>query len=83
MISYTYDAWGNFTTTVHTTDAEKVKHEWGHFGQLSLHGPAALTLFIEVPSISYNIYCQKTGDWTNYYNMPWEWYADYLGDARH
>ena len=65
------------------SDIEKVKHEWGHFAQLSLHGPAAFTLFIAIPSISYNIYCKKTEDWTNYYNMPWEWYADYLGGARH
>ena len=65
------------------SDIEKVKHEWGHFAQLALHGPAAFTLFIAIPSVIYNLHCQKTGDWGNYYKVPWERYADFLGGAKH
>ena len=61
---------------------EAVNHEWGHFAQLALHGPAVFTLFMALPSLIYNIYRSITGDWTKYYKMPWEAYADYLGGVK-
>ena len=63
-------------------DVNTVNHEWGHFKQLALHGPAMFTLFIALPSLIYNIYCRITGDWSKYYKMPWEAYADYLGGVK-
>ena len=63
-------------------DINTVKHEWGHYAQLAFQGPAAFTKFVAIPSLSYNIYCKITGDWTNYYKMPWEAYADYLGGVK-
>ena len=63
-------------------DIKTVKHEWGHFAQLALHGPAAFMLLFGIPSMLYNLYCQKTGDWSEYYKMPWEAYADYLGGVK-
>ena len=33
-------------------------------------------------SFIYNIYCSITDDWSKYYKMPWEAYADYLGGVK-
>ena len=63
-------------------DINTVNHEWGHFAQLALHGPAVFTLFMALPSVIYNIYCRINGDWDKYYEMPWEVYADYLGGVK-
>ena len=49
---------------------EAINHEWGHFAQLALHGPAVFTLFMALPSLIYNIYCRITGDWWKFYKMP-------------
>ena len=38
---------------------------------------------VVIPSVIYNLYCQKNGDWGNYYKVPWERYADFLGGAKH
>ena len=64
------------------TDATVVKHEWGHFAQLALHGLGVYTLYLALPSLVYNIYCNITDDWTKYYEMPWESYADFLGGVK-
>ena len=63
-------------------DQNTVKHEWGHFAQLTLHGPIIFTMFMALPSLLYNLYCSKTDDWSKYYEMPWEAYADYLGGVK-
>ena len=63
-------------------DIKTVNHEWGHFAQLTLFGPAAFMLLFGIPSMLYNLYCQKTGDWSKYYKMPWEAFADYLGGVK-
>ena len=63
-------------------DIKTVNHEWGHFAQLTSFGPAAFMLLFGIPSMLYNLYCQKTGDWSKYYKMPWEAFADYLGGVK-
>ena len=63
-------------------DIKTVNHEWGHFAQLTLFGPATFMLLFGIPSMLYNLYCQKTGDSSKYYKMPWESFADYLGGVK-
>ena len=54
------------------TDANTVKHEWGHFIQLLILGPVAYTFSIAIPSA-------LNGDAKHYYSQPWEVTADMLG----
>jgi len=49
-----------------------IKHEWGHFVQLSILGVPKFVVFFAVPSM-------LSGGSSNYYSLPWERSADLFG----
>jgi RHS repeat-associated protein len=71
---------------LHSTqkNADTIYHEWGHFGQLLIMGPAAYTVLVGIPSVYYNLtgaYLSATypNDERMYYSKIWERSADWLG----
>lgn len=60
-------------------DATTLRHEYGHSVQEKLLGPAYL-FNVAVPSVVYYWYDVKNnGSSKDYYSMPWERTADWLG----
>jgi len=63
-------------------DLETLKHEKGHGGQSKRTGPIYLFI-IGAPSAAGNLLARKF-EWfrKNYYNLPWEAWADKLGGVK-
>jgi len=54
--------------------ADVVRHEWGHFVQLSIVGVPKFVLFFGIPSM-------LNGNNPNYFSLPWERSADLFGEV--
>lgn len=66
------------------SDADTVRHEYGHIEQLNNEGWLACILTIALPSLAGNMMLRMGKiDHTTYYSLPWEYEADkYVGVIR-